>query len=294
MNHAVAARTKIKRKVFSAVDASLRVLLPKLPQSAAERTALWWGYRYKPAPAIAKLRSGALANITENDHLQLLLYYCGEFEPECLHLMKRYLRPGATVLDVGANIGLYTIEAAKAVGSSGKVISIEASADHARTIERNVKLNGFSNVSLVSTAVGEDDGTAILSLPAGGNYGMFTLGKVSGTASGEVQIRKIDDILKQQGVVAVDFIKMDIEGSELQALRGAIKTIGHSRPPILIELNERALKGCGSSSTEVKTLLTSLGYEGRIVGRNSLVPIPSDQNRHDCDECLFLWRKVKP
>jgi FkbM family methyltransferase len=290
MNHAAVARTRFKQTFFAAFDAFLRFLLPRVPQSAAETTALWWGYRYQPAPAVAKLRSGALANITENDHLQLLLYYCGQFEPECLHLMKQYLRPGSTILDVGANIGLYTIEAAKAVGSSGRVISIEASPDHAKTIERNINLNGFRNVDLISSAVGDVDGAATLTLPAGGNYGMFTLGKVAGRASGEVQIRRIDDILLQQGVRSVDFIKMDIEGSELSALKGAIKTIEQSHPPILIELNEGALESCGTSSTEVKALLNSLGYQGRIVGRNSVLPIPGTQNRHDCDECLFLWQ----
>jgi FkbM family methyltransferase len=281
-------RPKSSNPVYAAVNFGLRGLLRRIPPSSlVERAALWWGYRYQPAPAFAELRSGARLAVTENDHLQILLYYLGTFEPQSIRLMKRVVRPGTIALDVGANIGFFTVEAAMAVGPSGRVIAIEAFPPHARTVRRNVELNSFCNVDVISSAVGEADGVATLTLPTGANHGMFTLGTIAGADSGEVPVKRIDDILEQQGVRSVDFIKMDIEGSELRALKGAANTLRSNHPPILIELNEAALIGCGTSSSEVKELLYSLGYKGWLVGRGRLVPIPASQRVHDCDECFF-------
>ena len=278
-------RSKLKQTSLDAINALLRFGLHIAP---FEKLALWWGYRYRPAPALAKLRSGQIAQITENDHLQLLLYYCGEFEPECVELMRKHIGPGSIVLDVGANIGLYTLEAAKAVGPKGRVIAIEASPDHISTIKRSVGLNRFRNVDIISSAVGEVEGVTTLILPEGANHGMFTLGSVTGSVTRRVNVKRIDDILKEQEVLSVDFIKMDIEGSELVALKGATETLKRFRPTILIELNEAALRSCGTSSSEVKSLLYSMDYKGSVVGTSGLTPIPSEQTFHECDECLFI------
>src|ERR1035437_4067408 len=210
-------RSKLKQTSLDAINAVLRFGLHIAP---SEKLALWWGYRYRPAPALAKLRSGQIVEITENDHLQLLLYYCGEFEPQCVELMKKHIGPGSIVLDVGANIGLYTLEAAKAVGATGRVIAIEASPGHISTIGKSVGLNGFQNVDIISSAVGDVEGMATLTLPEGANHGMFTLGSVAGSVTMRVNVKRIDDILDEQNVLSVDFIKMDIEGSELVALKG--------------------------------------------------------------------------
>jgi hypothetical protein len=80
---------------------------------------------------------------------------------------------------------------------------------------------------------------------------------------------------------------MDIEGSELRALNGAVNLLNRCRPPILIELNESALGACGATSREVKDLLFSLGYKGWIVERERLSTITLG-TQHICDECFFL------
>jgi FkbM family methyltransferase len=202
--------------------------------------------------------------------------------------MKKHIGPGSIVLDVGANIGLYTLEAAKAVGATGRVIAIEASPGHISTIGKSVGLNGFQNVDIISSAVGDVEGMTTLTLPEGANHGMFTLGSVAGSVTMRVNVKRIDDILDEQNVLSVDFIKMDIEGSELVALKGATQTLKGFRPTILIELNEAALRSCGTSSFEVKSLLYSMDYKGSIVGTSGLMPIPSGQIIHECDECLFI------
>jgi FkbM family methyltransferase len=195
--------------------------------------------------------------------------------------MKSHLRPGSTLLDVGANIGLFSIEGATAVGSSGNVIAIEAAPPHAQTIRDAAALNRLQNIEVVPAAVGSSEGAAILTLPEKGNYGMYTLGSVAGERSFQVPVRRIDDIVAGR---RVDFIKIDIEGSEYQALLGAVQTL-KSTPPLLIELNEAALVGCGSSARQVKQLLFSYGYQGHVLGSAKQITL---DDLHVCDECLFL------
>jgi hypothetical protein len=146
----------------------------------------------------------------------------------------------------------------------------------------------MTNVRIVEVAVSDVVGHATLTLPSGGNNpGMFTLGRVNGTQSYAVELQTLDNILQDER--AVDVIKMDIEGSEDKALRGAVKTLSTHRPSILIELNDVALCGCGSSASIVKSLLTDAGYRGWIIGRTKVQPILGHE-RHTCDECLFIHR----
>jgi FkbM family methyltransferase len=191
------------------------------------------------------------------------------------------------VIDVGANIGFYTLEIVNAVGPSGRVLAIEASPKLTKTIERHLKENNISNVTIVPFGVAESSGSAALTLPKNAHDGMLTLGKVEGTVEDQISLRTIDDIVEEQNVSSIDFIKMDIEGSELSALKGATKTIERVRPPILIELNEQALNGCGASTAEVKGLLHSMGYQGSIVGQIRLI---TSEQPHVCDECIFTYR----
>src|SRR5262249_49339909 len=140
-------------------------------------------------------------------------------------------------------------------------------------------------------AVGASAGMATLTLADGGNLGMFTLGAGSGEEVCRVAVRSIDSLLEEHGISSVDLIKMDVEGSEYRALRGAANTLERCRPSLLIELNEEALRGCQSSTEQVKSFLRDLGYRGWLLGRKTLQPIPENQVNHYCDECLFIHRQ---
>ena len=274
--------SKSDNLAYRAIDAGLRTTLRRVPATPlAESIALYWGYRYQPKPRAVRLRSGVMLQTTHVDHLQLLLYYLGTFEPKALEAMRRHLKSGATLLDVGANIGLFTVEGAQAVGPAGSVISIEAAPHHAKAVVEACRLNQFSNVEVHAMAAGDCDGDATLTLPRHTNFGMFTLGEVDGDESFSVPVRRIDDIVAGR---KVDFIKMDIEGSEYRALSGADRTLSRFKPAILIELNEAALKACGSTSRQVKEFLFARGYKGRTIANMS--PITLEQS-HVCDECLF-------
>jgi hypothetical protein len=119
---------------------------------------------------------------------------------------------------------------------------------------------------------------------------MFTLGYASSEAEYRVEVRRLDDLLEERGVHRVDLIKIDIEGSEYRALRGAARTLLKHKPTLLIELNEEALQRCQSSASDVKRLLYESGYRGWLIGRSTVRPVPETQETHGCEECLFVHR----
>ena len=289
-----ASRPKNDIIAYRIADYLLRAGLRVLPASKqSEHLALWWGFKFRPNPSVSKLRSGALIYVDPTDYLQLLIHYLGTFEPHCLRYLKSCVSKGGTVIDVGANIGVYTLESAIVVGPAGRVISIEAAPSNARLLKQNIELNHMNNVTVVEVAAGDSTGSETLSLPSEGNLGMFSLGSQVGDKFCSVNVRRIDDLLEERAISSVDFIRMDVEGSEYRALRGGTKTLESYRPTILIELNEKALRSCQSSSKEVKELLASFGYRGWVIERKTLRPIQSSRSVHDCDECLFIHRDNK-
>lgn len=275
---------------YRTIDAALRAVLRWLPPSSiSQGTALYWGYRFRPAPRVVSLRSGMRFRFESVDFIPLMIYYTGVFEPHVIRLLKMIARPGATVLDVGANIGFHTLEAWRAVGNSGRVISIEASPEHAATIRRNLETNGLPVKDIINVAVGDRNGEVALARPDGGNQGMFGIN--AGTEDAFfTPIKRIDDLVESASLSSLALIKIDIEGSELAALRGAAETLRRHTPAILIELNDVALARCGASSADIVTFLNEAGYDGWVIAGRGLRTITNSEP-HECDECLFLPRR---
>ena len=277
--------------IYQVINAALRFGLHLVPTCRwTEHIALWWGYKFRPAPCLVKLRSGASIYVDPTDYLQLMIYYFGNFEPHCLKYMRLCTAKGGTIIDVGANIGSFTIEGSLVVGPTGQVISIEPAPSHFRTLRANVLLNGFTNVSLFETALGDSVGQATLKLPKRGNLGSFTLGDIQATETHTVALGTLDDLMRSKDIKSIDLIKMDIEGAEYRALLGASSTLERYRPVLIIELNEYALSLNGASTGDVKRLLHEAGYRGWLIERNQTKPI-TENTPHICDECLFIHRR---
>jgi FkbM family methyltransferase len=172
----------------------------------------------------------------------------------------------------------------------GRVIAVEAAPSHIRTLTQNLALNELRNVSVVETAVGSSRGQATLARSSEDNLGMFSLGSGSQFDSHVVSLRTIDELLEEQDIHQVDFIKMDIEGSEFDALQGAKMTLQKYQPSILIELNDEALRRCGSSSRDVVKLLHEMNYQGWKINRHSAELIVDGDDVEEFNECIFLSR----
>lgn len=283
-----APRAPRDKRSYQLVDLALRTVLRHVPPSSyTESIALRWGYAFHPAPRVVTLRSGLPMQVDPSEHLQILLYYLGTFESHCLRWLRALLPDGGTFLDLGANIGLYTLEGAACVGPHGRVISVEAAPMHLERLRANIDRCGFENVSVVPVAVGPCQGRAKLSLPPSGNLGMFTIGTVPNALGIDVPVRPLDEVLRELAVSRLDVVKIDIEGAELGALRGGREVIGRDKPAFLAEINAEALARCGASAAALRGFFEEQGYHGWLIGRGGLEPLP-DPGSHVCEECLFI------
>ncbi len=155
------------------------------------------------------------------------------------------IRPGMTVLDVGANIGFLTLLFSKLAGGTGRVTAFEPDPENFRLLSRNVAANGRANVTCLHKAAASATGTLKLyfSEEHRGDHRIFDSG--DGRKYVEVPAAAIDDVLGPGG--RVDFIKMDIQGAEYLALLGMEKTIKNSRGLVMLcEFSPDLLKKCGS------------------------------------------------
>ncbi|WP_448577435.1 FkbM family methyltransferase [Thermosphaera sp.] len=130
--------------------------------------------------------------------------------------VKSCLNMGSVFVDVGANIGYYTLIASKLVGSQGRVYSIEPVPSTATILKANIKLNNCLNVSIHEVAVWSSKGTLTLRIP-GSWYGLAFVSRYGGNIV--VNSITLDELLKNE--TSIDCIKIDVEGAELEVLRGA-------------------------------------------------------------------------
>ena len=165
----------------------------------------------------------------------------GDFEAKELAHVVRYLRPGDVAFDVGANVGLYSVATAGAVGASGQVICVEPMPQNIAMIQRNARENRLDNIHCVACAVSDSQGTAQLHLANDSAYpSLLAVEENRGTGRTlTVAMRTLDDIWQEAGTPAVRFIKLDVEGAELQALRGATRLLASCRPAVLFEANSQ-------------------------------------------------------
>jgi FkbM family methyltransferase len=199
------------------------------------------------------------------DESTRVIYFTGYFEPNEFKILNKLLEPGMVFLDVGANMGLYTIFASKKIGKSGLVVSIEPSSREFKRLQRNVEVNRLQNVRLIQAAVLHSDGEADLLVAPNDHSGHNTLGNFAYQGiilkqKEHVMVKTVDGITTNLSLSRLDVIKMDIEGSEFLALKGAERTLKKFKPILMLELFNETLKHQGCNSDMIFTFLTSLGY----------------------------------
>jgi FkbM family methyltransferase len=189
----------------------------------------------------------------------------GDFEQAELRFVERYLQPGMTVFDIGANHGLYSVLASKRIGRNGQVYAFEPSPRERAKLSRNLKINGCKNVQVVEVAMGETAGEAILNVVQGTEVGCNSLRAPDvdqPTIPVKVKIQPLDNFLTQTGVKKIDFVKLDVEGAEQSVLKGGEKYFNSvERPVILAEVSDIRTKAWGYAAHEIVSWLVQRGYE---------------------------------
>jgi FkbM family methyltransferase len=179
-------------------------------------------------------------------------------EPE-LAALPRIVSARATVLDIGANAGVYTLHLARGVGAGGKVYAFEPLTANFRILSRVCKHAGLENVECIHAAVAEECGEAEIVLPEDipgyEKYYQSRLATETDQCRGEkVQVFSLDEFCLQYAISSIGFIKCDVEGAEARVLRGARNVITRFRPTWLLEVSK-------PNAEEVFSALLAAGYE---------------------------------
>jgi FkbM family methyltransferase len=222
---------------------------------------------------IAALGENLKVRINPKDVLGKYIYIDGVFEPDCWNFVKRFLQPEMVVFDLGANFGQYTLLAAHRVGEHGHVHSFEPSERMFGELKFNVGLNNLSErCTLNRLAVSDAPGVARLSryeegAEVYGSLGSHRRSEATVIGHEEVQTIRLDDYIAEKKIDHVDFIKMDIEGAELPALKGAGKLLARENAPtILLEMGDINTDGFGYKSSDLWEHLETLGYRMYCLG----------------------------
>jgi FkbM family methyltransferase len=157
--------------------------------------------------------------------------YCGLYDYNDMNFLLRYLRPEDSFLDIGANVGIYTLLAASKI-VSGKIYSFEALPKNYKRLHENLALNHFDQVQPFSVAVSDRRGEIALGLAEGDSMPFINLNTTSNTIT--VPTATLDDLLKDAPVNTLTLGKIDIEGAELLAFKGAQALFANQCPQVWI------------------------------------------------------------
>jgi FkbM family methyltransferase len=186
------------------------------------------------------------------------------------------LKPGDVVLDIGANMGVYSIRAGQKVGPHGHVFAFEPLPETVARLKRNISYNKLDNITVLDIAVGDRDGVATLYEGKRQSSASVCHHSMSGP-SHEVKVKTIDTVVKELKLARVDWIKMDIEGAEPAALAGMEETLARFKPSILFENG----RDSGPASVEF------LRKNGYVVGQYDV-----NKNWHLTDTGTNLFAKT--
>ena len=200
------------------------------------------------------------------------------FEKTTTDCILSRIKEGMTVIDIGANIGYYTVLMARAVGESGRVIAVEPNPLMVRELTKNIAINHIKNVAVEKIALSHENGQIEFYCPEYGaeSHGSLRPNKtfqVNNTIS--VKTEKIDDMLARIGCEKVDFIKMDAEGAEYSIFCGGNKLLTQMKPGIIFECAENLCEAFGGNVFDCLTYIHSRGYQLRQIDYGMWLGQPS-------------------
>jgi len=202
------------------------------------------------------------------DVVNLFLYYFGGWEPAITQVVRQALKPGDVFLDVGANVGYYTLLASRLVGDTGRVIAVDASPSVYEILSRNVSRNRCANVQLRNVAIADGAGRRGIYRGAELNVGSTSMFEGPGRRyEGEVPAITIDELLEGRDLSRLVGIKIDVEGAELQVVRGMSRTL--PRLPwsckIFLEASGGPLREQGADMQTLLEPFLARGFEVRRI-----------------------------
>lgn len=173
------------------------------------------------------------------------------------------LAPGGVFLDIGANVGFFSLLAARVVGARGAVHAIEPVPSNVRQIKVNAAANKFDNISVVEAAASSASGTTTLLLAEHPGGAVVASAGAPPDPAGSVEVRTVtvDDLVKSGALRPPTLVKIDVEGAEVEALEGMVDTLHEHRPVVVCEVDGSDDSSLATRRSQVVALLQQCGYE---------------------------------
>ena len=216
--------------------------------------------------------NGLFIFVSPAEHIQRQIFWYGFYEKKYVLTWQSFIEKNMIIVDIGANIGYYTLMAAEAA-SEVNIYAFEPSSKTFDLLVRNLSFNQLTNAVAIRMAISDETGTKNLYVSKDENIGLTGLMKTDkyDDSIEEVTSTTLDDWYEKEGLKKIDLIKMDIEGADFLALKGMAKIIQTCKPILFVEISKPLLHRYKNTTEEVYEYLLHFGYKAYcIIAENTL------------------------
>jgi FkbM family methyltransferase len=280
---------KIKTSVFNIVRAIFKVpflekWLRRKTLNATPENLLYKlvpnNYQYKPNSIRTFNYKGVNLSVDIRDYVGHFLYF--GFKDGAHEKLMNLCKPDYTVLDIGTNIGSTLLQFANKIGEKGKVYGFEPDPTNYQACKNNISLNSFHNLEVANIGLGDKKGSFNLVVDTETNRGgnRISFENESQKTSTTIQVERLDDWVINKYINHVDLIKIDVEGFEMNVLKGAEEILKKHNPTLFIELDNNNLKQVESNAKDLILFLEKLNYQ--MINAESNLKVTSTDNFSNC------------
>ncbi|MDQ6665785.1 MAG: FkbM family methyltransferase [Acidobacteriota bacterium] len=218
-------------------------------------------------PARLQVAPGMSFLLDPRDLIAVSILRGAEWQPEIWEALAPALSEGSVFLDVGAHIGYFSMKASPRAGKTGKVLAFEPNPETLKLLRDNVRVNNAANVVVLPVACTSRESQLTFWASASFNTGMSSLSRENADITYkepprpyQVRGRRIDDIIREMNLERVDAIKIDVEGAEVEVLRGTRETLRRFHPKLVVEVDARQLAAFKTTPEELAFTIKGAGY----------------------------------
>jgi FkbM family methyltransferase len=222
------------------------------------------------------------------------IYKYGAHDPVLTRFLKQTLtlQPGDVVLDIGANIGWYSLILNSIAPEGVDIFAFEPHPSNLALLEENLRRNSASKVTVVPCAVSDHPGEQDMFAYAGENTGRHSLLPINDGEKIRIRTVTLDEFWEERGLGKriPRFMKIDIEGYELMALRGGLGVLGRS-PAVLLEYSPKFMLDAGLAPMELLDMMYGLGFQCTMVDEGRKIDVSRDSLLGDDRQLNLLWER---
>jgi FkbM family methyltransferase len=241
-------------------------------------------------PRKTHLSFGISMFLDPSEFLQAHLFLFGSYELPTVRFIRKNLTPSSIFFDVGAQMGYLSLVAASAA-KGVQVYAFEPEQNNLTRFNHNIALNDISTIRVVEQAVSDATGTLKLYLADNNNAGTHsTIPGVTNVSERflELPCTTLDDFVRAEGISRIDLIKVDVEGGELEVIRGAHRTLAKCTPTLILEMSDALQEARAFSTSSFKQMLADMGYHAfTLTDAGALLPSAVAQG-HAMENVVFV------